>query len=365
MRFQLLRFIDWYLVGIVLILVVGGVAMIYSLTFARSGSELAFTQGAFVILGWITASILAVFDYRRLRSFSLLLYLAVGLLLLGVTFYGTVVFGARRWIEIGAFQLQPSELFKLVAVILIARVLAARFGAIRFRDLFVVSLLLGLPITLVLKQPDLGTAGVIFLTFVIILTIAKLPRSLWVSIGLSLPILMLAIFLNLKDYQIDRVQVFLNPASDRYGSGYNVLQSLIAVGNGGLFGQGLGQGTQSQLDFLPVIHTDFIFAGMAEAVGFFGSFAFLVLFAALIIRALMISHRAPDAFGSFLAFGIASLWFVQLAINVGMNLGLAPVTGIPLPFISYGGTAIVCNFIALGILESIAIRSQQGYFRTY
>ena len=156
----------------------------------------------------------------------------------------------------------------------------------------------------------------------------------------------------------------MSPTSDPYGAGYNVLQSLIAVGNGGLLGQGIGHGTQSQLDFLPVVHTDFIFAGIAESTGLVGSLALILILSFLIVRALHIARRAPDTFGALTASGIASLWLIQVSINIGMNLGLAPVTGIPLPFVSHGGTALVTNLLAVGILEAIAVRARSSYVYT-
>jgi rod shape determining protein RodA len=183
--------------------------------------------------------------------------------------------------------------------------------------------------------------------------------ALLILVLLSAPL----VFVNLKSYQRTRVQTFLAPTSDPYGAGYNVIQSIIAVGNGGVFGQGIGQGTQSQLEFLPVAHTDFIFAGIAEATGLVGSTVVIVLLASLCVRALLIARRSLDRFGLFLAIGIGSLWLVQFSINIAMNLGLAPVTGIPLPFVSHGGSALVMNCIALGLLQSIATRSYSRAIR--
>lgn len=221
-------------------------------------------------------------------------------------------------------------------------------------------MVVAVPVLLVLNQPDLGTAGVLILTTLLLLAVAKLPRGHWLFLSAITLVSLPVVYFRLEPYQLERIQTFLSPQADPYGAGYNVLQSLIAVGNGGLFGQGIGQGSQSQLDFLPVVHTDFIFAGIAEATGFLGSSFVILIFALLIARAFWIARSAPDRFGLMIAMGLGSLWLVQFAINVGMNLGLAPVTGIPLPFVSHGGTALITNCAALGVLESIAIRTREG-----
>ena len=202
--------------------------------------------------------------------------------------------------------------------------------------------------------------SVILVIFVFILLLAaKLPRRYWAVLLVVVAVTGPLVVANLQDYQRARIQTFLQPTKDPYGTGYNVLQSIIAVGNGGMWGQGIGQGTQSQLEFLPIAHTDFIFAGIAEATGFFGSSIVVLLLAMLCVRALFIAHRVRDSFGFYFAVGIAALWLIQFSVNIAMNIGLVPVTGIPLPFVSHGGTALVVNCAALGLLQSIAIRNHQ------
>ena len=358
MNRSLLRLVDWYLVVTVLLLITTGIVTIYSVTIARGTTALAFGQLEYAALGLLAMTGMAMMDYRRFRSWSIWLYLVGVVLLVGVAVWGASVFGAQRWLELGFFRLQPSEVMKLALVFLSARVLSAHYGELKFRELLVFLVLMLLPVILVMRQPDLGAASVLLFVTGALLVAGRLPRLHWVFLLVSVSIALPVLFMNLKPYQIERIQTFLSPASDPYGAGYNVLQSLIAVGNGGLYGRGFGQGTQSQLEFLPVVHTDFIFAGIAEATGFLGSVLIVGLLGFLVFRTLVIAKRAPDTFGMLVAVGIAALWATQFIVNVSMNLGLAPVTGIPLPFVSHGGTALIINLIALGVLESIAIRSR-------
>jgi len=350
--------IDWSLFGLGAALLLVSVAMIYSLTAGRVTGSLATNQSVFGFVGLGLAFALSKFDYRHLRSFSLPLFGAGLLLLLAVLLFGTTIFGATRWIDLLGFQFQPSELMKLLAVIFSAYVLSIASGQETSPGL-IAGLLgaVGLATGLILKQPDLGTAAILLAVLFLMLIAARLPKSYWFLFAglaaLGAPML----YLNLKGYQLERLETFLRPTADPLGAGYNVLQSIIAVGNGGLFGAGLGQGTQSQLDFLPVVHTDFIFAGIAESVGFIGSMVLIVMLVVLLLRAVQIALGARDRFGMLLSFGISGLWFIQIVVNIGMNLGLAPVTGIPLPFISYGGTALIVNLAALGLIGSVASRS--------
>lgn len=364
MRLPNLRQLDWYLLGAVTLLLVVSVVMIYSLTLVRGQADLAWGQATFAGIGLVLASFVLTINYRRLHLLAPALYLGVVALLVAVPFIGTTIFGAKRWLDLGVTQLQPSELAKLVMVLMMARLLSDRYGDFRVKDIGLVLFVLALPVLLVAWQPDLGTAGVLTLTALLMLIVAKLPREIWFGLvalaGIAVPIG----FSSLHEYQLQRIQTFLSPTSDPYGAGYNVLQSLIAVGNGGLLGQGIGHGTQSQLDFLPVVHTDFIFAGIAESTGLVGSLALILILSFLIVRALHIARKAPDTFGALTASGIASLWLIQVSINIGMNLGLAPVTGIPLPFVSHGGTALVTNLLAVGILEAIAVRARSSYVYT-
>ena len=362
MRLGVPRGIDWYLIGCSLLLVVIGLSIIYSIAVVRGSLSLVTSQAVALGIGIGAAAILGSYDYRRMRPLVFVLYLIGIALLIAVLLWGDKVLGARRWISFGIFQLQPSEIMKLLVIIVIARVLAD-IADFRARSALFVCLVAGLPIGIVLLQPDLGTAAVLGMTILCMLLAARLPRRYWVALlGIVIIVAPLAVA-GLKPYQRSRVKTFLAPTSDPYGAGYNVIQSIIAVGNGGVFGQGIGQGTQSQLEFLPVAHTDFIFAGIAEATGLVGASIVILLLASLCVRAVLIAQRTTDRFGLFIAIGIGSLWLVQFSVNIAMNVGLAPVTGIPLPFVSHGGSALVMNCIALGLLQSIAIRTHARAIR--
>jgi len=215
---------------------------------------------------------------------------------------------------------------------------------------------------LVLVQPDFGTAIVLIIAIISILFASQL-KKIYLFAGTALVLLSTPLLWNfLKDYQKQRIYTFLNPSSNLYGSGYNVLQSIIAVGSGGLTGKGLGQGSQSQLNFIPAARTDFIFAGWAEATGFLGSFLLIILFAILIWRIINVARVSKDNFGYYFSIGAVGILLFQVLVNIGMNLGLMPVTGIPLPFVSFGGTAMVMNFAGIGILQSIYIRHKKINF---
>lgn len=358
MRFKLGRLtLDWYLLGFAGLLLAIGIATIASVSLPRGETSLVTGQVTYSLLGVPILLAFSLWDYRRSRGFAIPFFLLCVVLLVGVLLVGQKVFGAQRWLAFGGFQLQPSELTKLAVVLLSARVLSAHYGNTLFRHVIVLLLMVAIPVILVLRQPDLGTATVIMATLGVILLSARLSRAQWFALIGLVVIAVPIILFNLEDYQVRRIETFLDPAQDPQGAGYNVRQSLIAIGNGGLLGQGLGHGSQSQLEFLPVAHTDFIFAGIAEAFGLLGSTAIVLLFVGLIARALIVARRARDTYGLLLGAGIAGLWIVQFGINLSMNLALAPVTGIPLPFVSHGGSSLLTNIMALGLLQSIARRS--------
>jgi len=361
--------IDWFVLLITVVLAGTGVITIYTITF-QAAPDLASNQILFGLIGLAVTLTLAVFDYRRLRALSGLIYL-VGLLLLIPLLpplatklpFTLKIFGAYRWLDLGFFQLQPSEIVKLVAIIFSSALLANYVGRLNWRRTITYIALAIVPVVFVILQPDLGTAAVITASFAVVF-FAALPRAKTVLVlVLAAALLAPLAWSNLKPYQRERVQTFLNPTVDPQGQGYNVRQSLIAIGSGGLTGRGFGQGSQTVLNFLPVAHTDFIFAGYAEATGFIGSIVLLMLYVALIYRATIIAREADDNFGQLLAIGIAGKFLFQVGVHMGMNLGLLPVTGIPLPFLSYGGTSLITDFAAVGILLSIHIRHQKISFR--
>lgn len=360
-KFTLPWGIDWTLFLTPVLLSIFGVVIIFSVTYATR-PLFVISQIVYIILGLVVAFFLTFFDYRNLRSFALFLYLAVIALLVLVLIFGDRTFGATRWIDFKFFQLQPSELAKLIITLMLARIFAENQKDFNWRHLFLVGLIVGLPVILVLKQPDFGTAMVIFWGLLCLLFFSNIKRIILVGVlvGLILSVPVGWHFLQL--YQKQRIYTFLDPSSDPYGTGYNAAQAKITVGSGGLFGQGIGQGTQIQLNFLPVAHTDFIFASTAEAVGFVGSSFLIILLFFLVFRILNIARKSKDLFGFYFATSWGMILLFQIFINVGMNLGIMPVTGIPLPFVSYGGSSMLTNMAAIGILQSIYLRHRKITF---
>lgn len=359
MILRLPKQIDWSLYLAALALVVFGIAVISSLTLAAS-ADLVSNQLVFAVVGVVLAVVLTFLDYRTFKAIAYYLYGAglVGLIL--VLVLGSKAFGATRWIDLGLFQFQPSELVKPILIMSLAKLFSER--AATAATVLVVAAATLLPVALVIKQPDLGTAGILLVTALAMTVVKGIPRQFW-AVGVIILLLVIPLLISsLRPYQRERLKAFVNPAADPLGSGYNVKQSLIAVGSGGIYGRGLGQGSQSQLQFLPVAHTDFIFAGVAEATGFIGSILLLGLLLLLMFRVANIARLAQDDFGYYFAFGIAFLYFLQSSINIGVNLGLLPTTGVPLPFVSYGGTQIITSLASVGILQSIYLRHKKIRF---
>ncbi len=361
--------IDWFVLLIPILLTLTGIVTIYTITFATHHATLALSQLMFVGIGLVLLTIFMFSDYRAIGSVATTLLL-IGLLSLVPLLpmwaahlpFVLKVFGAHRWLTFGFFQVQPAEIFKLVAIIFSAKFLSTRFGRLSSRAALIYLVVTAISFLLVLAEPDLGTAACLLMVCLVLFLAAR-PK--WRTIAIIVVIIAVTIPLawgHLKPYQKNRVATFLNPASDPSGSGYNVRQALIAVGSGGLIGRGFGQGSQTVLNFLPVPHADFIFAGYAEATGFVGSMVLLALYGFLLIRILMIASESLDPFGQFLAIGIATKLLFQIMVHIGINIGLLPVTGIPLPFMSYGGTAIIVDLAAIGILESIHIRHKKFVF---
>lgn len=321
-------------------------------------------QGAFFLVGLVMAGIAIHFDYHILFKWVPAIYALNAILLLAVKFAGKSALGAQRWIQLGPFTLQPSEFAKLFMIICLARLLSKHEGGYHtWKSLLPVIGLMALPFVLVMIQPDLGTSLVFAAICFGMLYVSdfdmKLVKQVLGVLILSLPAIW---FFVLHDYQKMRIMVLFNPNVDPYGSGYHVIQSKIAIGSGGFFGKGLFEGTQSQLNFLPENHTDFIFSVVGEELGFVGAVFLLFLFFLLLYRAVVISRTAEDRFGSLIAVGIFSMWLFQVFINVGMTLGIMPVTGIPLPFMSYGGSALVMNMFCAGLLMNIFMRRKTLMF---
>ena len=321
-------------------------------------------QGVFLVAGLIIAGGSLYFDYRKLYRLVPVIYGINAILLLIVKFAGTSALGAQRWIQIGPFTLQPSEFAKLIMIICLARLLSNnKSGFQTWKSLLPVAALMALPTLLIFIQPDLGTslvfAAITFGMLYICGLKMQLVKRAFLALVVAFPVIW---FFVLHSYQKMRIIVLFNPSADPYGSGYHVIQSKISIGSGGFIGQGLFAGTQSQLNFLPENHTDFIFSVIGEELGFVGAIFVLFLYFILLYRTIMISRSSGDAFGSLLACGIFSMWLFQIFINVGMTLGIMPVTGIPLPFMSYGGSALLMNLICVGILMNIYLRRKKLMF---
>lgn len=352
--------IDWTLYAAPLLLSIFGVVIIFSVTYSTQ-PLLMISQIIYVVLGFAGALALTFFDYRNLRGLSLFLYLILILLLILVMFFGSRTFGAARWIDLKIFQLQPSELGKLIIVLLLARIFSEHQN-MSFRYVLLIFGIVLLPVIFILRQPDFGTAMVIFFGLLVLLFFSKIKKIILVSIIAGLILAAPIGWHFLKGYQKQRIYTFINPALDPYGTGYNVTQAKITVGSGGLLGQGIGQGTQIQLNFLPVAHSDFIFASTAEAVGFVGSAFLIILLIFLVVRVFNVARLSKDLFGFYFAIGWGMVLLFQIFVNIGMNLGIMPVTGIPLPFVSYGGSSMLVNMAAIGILQSIYLRHRKITF---
>jgi rod shape determining protein RodA len=285
------------------------------------------------------------------------LYAVTIALLLGTYLVGTVVFGSRRWIGVGSFKFQVSEFAKLVIILLVARYLSELKGdRLEGRELLKLSGLVGIPLVLVLRQPDLGTS----LTYLPVLAAGVLLAGLrWKYIAIVAGVIALALpiaWFSLKDYQKARLVSFQDPAKDPKGSGYQVIQSKIAVGQGGMWGRGVTKGSQTQLRFLPVPHTDFIFSAFAEEHGFVGVVVILGLYFLLLMQIVQNAQLAPDRAGLYICMGIAALMLFHVLVNVGMVVGRMPVTGIPLPLMSSGGSNTLSVFLMLGLVNNVRLR---------
>jgi len=346
---------DWLINGIVFLLLCFGLSAIYS----TSPSNF-YRQVIFASIGFILLFLVSRLNYLNLKNYTLLLYCLAIILLILVLIFSHKIRGASSWFNFSQFGFQPVELTKLVMIIVLARYFAKRsYDIHRWRTIIISAVYLVLPIGFILIQPDLGSALVIIAIWLGISLMAGIKISHAIIICLIFIIIASASwFFLLKDYQKNRLLVFLNPVLDPLGRGYNVIQSIIAVGSGRFLGKGLGFGSQSQLNFLPEQHTDFIFAAIAEELGFVGVFFVLVLFALFFFRCFKILFRIDENFGRFLVLGLVIYFFTHIFINIGMNVGLLPITGISLPLISYGGSNLLMTLIAIGILQSISIRTK-------
>ncbi|WP_027370619.1 rod shape-determining protein RodA [Desulfovermiculus halophilus] len=296
------------------------------------------------------------FDYRHLRSLAWPLYWVSLGLLLTVLLTGESIYGASRWIDLGLFHFQPTELAKLSCLLLTALLLTRTPTLLAWSSLGRIMALILLPVGLIIVQPDLGSGlNILLLAGGMMFYHGIRPRVFW-TLSLAAIALMPLGWFGLQDYQKERILTFLNPETDPLGAGYNILQSQIAIGSGQTWGKGFLEGTQSQLRFLPEKHTDFVFAVFGEEWGFAGTILLLILFCLFLYQIIMVIQDSKDRFGHYLAVGVFFYFFWQIAINMGMVLGLLPVVGIPLPFLSYGGTSTLINFCFLGLALNVSMR---------
>jgi rod shape determining protein RodA len=349
--------VDWVLLGTTLVLSLVGVAMVYSATHAGRQPELYLKQLALVGLGTLALALAAALDYRRLADRAVLLYVLSLVALVYVLRFGPVIAGTRRWIVVGGFQLQPSELVKLTAAVLAAKVFSEfRHESLGLREVALPGAAVALLALLIAREPDLGTAAclvplfltVAFLAGLRVRAVLGLAAALVLSAGLAWPLL--------KDYQKTRIYTFLDPSLDPKGAGYQKIQSQIAVGSGGLMGRGFLEGSQAQLGYLPARHTDFVFSVLAEETGFVGVFVALALYLLVLWRMLETARLARDRLGAFLVAGVSATFAFQVVYNVGMVAGLVPVKGLPLPLMSYGGSSIVSSLMGIGLVLSVRMR---------
>lgn len=367
---RLIKNFDWITFSLVILLSVIGIMTIYSATRPLLPDEQSgyhIKQIYWLLIGVAALFLIVSFDYIWLSRFAYPLYIAGICLLLAVLIMGKTGMGAQRWLNIGPLSFQPSEFFRLIFIIFIARYFITIHGNIGLISTVKIFLsFVFAPLVILLKQPDLGTAvilSIIFLSLSIAKGLQKKVIALLIILGIiSIPFIGNIFWEGLKDYQKNRLVAFIEPDADPAGIGYHINQSKIAIGSGKFFGKGYLKGTQGPFRFLPEKQTDFIFAVFAEEWGFLGSFLLLLVYLALILRGLDTALKAKDEFGKLLATGITFMFATYFIINVGMTLGTMPVVGIPLPFMSYGGTALLSNFIAAGVLINIRTRRFELFY---
>lgn len=353
--------IDWTLCGLVALISIIGVINIYSASasYTMIGTPFFIKQIYWIFAGLFISVLVCSIDYHILEDMAYWIYGILLTLLILVLLVGKTSMGATRWLHLGFFSIQPSEPMKIVIIAVFARYFSSRslVNGINLRDLGYPLLLLGVPMLMIMKQPDLGTAILVLLIACTMMLYVGVRWTTIVSVFLgTIPVIYMGWHYFLRVYQKERILNFINPDRDPLGSGYHIIQSMIAVGSGGILGKGYLNGTQSHLRFLPEQHTDFAFSVFAEEWGFFGSLLIIVLYLFLILWGLNIAGRCNDRFGSLLAVGVSAMLFWHILINMGMVIGLFPVVGVPLPFFSYGGTSMITSMVGVGILLNISMR---------
>lgn len=367
---RLLRDFDWVMLALALALAGAGAVGVYSATHGPHGGASLFADHLGRLAVGVAALLVAtVVDYHVILHYAWVAY-GLGLAaLIAVDVVGMIGMGAQRWLNLGVVSLQPSEFFKLALVLVIARYFSGlrKPSPFAWPDVWPIALATAVPFLLVLKQPDLGTAMIIAGIFVIMMFVAGVEVRLFAwTAGAAVSVAAVFFGLNalgilgpqslLHDYQLRRIKVLFNPDLDPLGAGYHINQSKIAIGSGGLTGKGFMEGTQSGLNFLPQQHTDFIYSVISEEWGFVGAVAVIALMVLLILWAIQTARKARDFTGSLLAMGVATIFFLHCAINIGMTTGMIPVVGLPLPLLSYGGSSVLTTFAGIGLIMNVKMR---------
>jgi len=336
-----------------LLAIAGALLLAAMIIIASASPERLTNQAISVVVALVVMRLIADLPPQRLMHYAPLVF-AVGLLLLiAVALFGDISKGARRWLNLGVMRVQPSELMKIAMPMMLAWFFQQREAMLRLSDYAVAAVILLLPTALIVRQPDLGTAVLVLAAGGYVIFFAGLPWKIIVALAASAVAAAPLAWNVMHDYQRARILTLLDPEKDPLGKGFHIIQSTIAIGSGGILGKGWGQGTQAQLEFIPERHTDFIFAVVAEEFGMIGNLVLMTLYALLIGRGLMIAANAPTMFSRLLAGAVTMIFFTYAFVNMGMVSGILPVVGVPLPFISYGGTSLVTLFIGIGILMSI------------
>lgn len=368
MRHQLkiyLKAFDWPLMAAVILLSAFGLTEIYSVALGQGGENLLnfYKQLVFVGIGIIFLFVFAFVDYRFLKSIRKYLYALAVLMLGAVLVLGSSIRGSRAWFDIAGFGVQPVEIVKVLLLIFLAGYFADLATKVKSLRHFIASMLItGFLMFLVLLQPDFGSALMLGSIWLVLVLVVDFPKKYLFSIlSIVMLLFILAWSFFFQDYQRNRILTFLNPGENSLAEGYNVSQAIIAVGSGNWHGKGVGFGSQSQLKFLPEAQTDFIFAVIAEELGFLGSSLMLSFFALFFGRCIIAIRNLRNDFSIYFILGAVGLIFIQMFINIGMNIGIMPVVGIALPFVSYGGSAIISLFVLTGIIQNIIIKSKINY----
>jgi rod shape determining protein RodA len=356
--------LNWLLFASAMLLILLSLAVLYPISYdgKNTGQDHFFHQLIYVGVGLVVFFLFSFLNYRSFKNYSTTLFLLGLLLLFLVLIFGKVVRGTAGWLGLYGIHIQPVELFKVVVAIALAKYFSVHSRTIHEPRHIIITLVpLVFSLALILMQPDLGSALIILAIWISILLVSGVKKKhilILIVIGLVLSFVSWGYLL--KDYQKDRIRTVFNPLSDPLGTGYNVIQSTVAVGSGGIWGKGLGHGSQSQLNFLPEKHTDFIFAVIAEEMGLGGALFVLVLFAVILSRMISIARSSSDNFGKLLVSSFAVVIFIQVIINIGMNIGIMPVTGVPLPFLSYGGSSLFTTMVMTGIAQSVWRGGREG-----